>query len=248
MRTTLRASVDLDAFAYPKPAGPATLTLSAKADGSAESFDVAGTFMVTPASQQAKLNVSAAGLRAGPLAAYVPPGIEIALRDGRLKTKVDAALSLHPQGGYAGHLLVDGLDWRDGEGGAPLFRLDTVRAVVTRADLPDTVLAVEELTVSGVETDVRLTQDGALRALGILLAKAPAEMQKAVEAALKPPVVADKPPLAAPRRAGTGADGSAEAATILAAQALKPLPRVTVQKLDLHVRRASLQEIGRAHV
>ena len=240
VRTTLRASVDLDAFGYPKPAGPATLKLSAKADGSAESFDVAGTFTLTPASQQAQLDVSAAGLRAGPLAAYVPPGIEIALRDGRLKTKIDAALSLHPQGGYAGHLLVDGLDWRDGEGGTPLFHLDAVRAVVTRADLPDTALAVEELTVAGVETDVRLTRDGAIRALSIVLGKTPAEVRKAVEAALPPPVV-EEPALAAPRRAGAGADGSAQAAAILAAQALKPLPRVTVQKLDLHVRRASLQ-------
>ncbi len=239
VRTTLRATFELDGFAYPKPAGPATIKLSAKADGAADALDVAGTFALSPTGQEAKLEIQAAGLRAGPLAPYVPPGIGITLRDGRLKTKVDAALRNHPDGGYTGHLLVDGLDYRDGADGAALLRLDSTRAIVTRADLPDTILAVEELTVAGVETDLRLLKDGSIKGLGLLLAQAPATAEPEAPAA-PPPAVDEAIPDAEVRPPGAGKSGAAEAAAILASRVLRPMPQVTVGKLDLHLRRATL--------
>lgn len=231
VQTTAGVSLDLDNFTYGGKPAPARVALQLKASGALDLLDVKGDVTLSPSAQAAKLDVTATGLRAGPLRSYLPPGIDVTLKDGRLKTSIDAALSIHPQGGYAGHVLVNGADFGDGQ--ASLLKLDGFRVVVDRADLPDTLLAVKELTAKGVETDLELTRESALKLLGVVLSEAPAPARPAPAAPAPVRPVAEAAPAAAP------AAPNVQDAAMLAGRARKPLPQVTVDLIDLQLKRAT---------
>src|SRR5207237_7508132 len=98
--TSATANVELEHLTLGRDAEPATFALSGKVDGTLGSYSVSGQIGISKQSQGAKLDVDLRGLRAGPLAAYLPPGAAVTLQDGRLKTRVDATLAAAPAGGF----------------------------------------------------------------------------------------------------------------------------------------------------
>jgi hypothetical protein len=231
MQTIASANIDLDHLTLGRAAPPAALKLTAKATGIIDSFSVIGSLITAPEHEAADLDITGAGLQAGPLAAYLPSGINVALTDGRFHTKVDTDLSLSPKGGYQAKLLVDGLDYRDGADGPPLLSLDSVKIVAPRIDLPYKALAIDEISVAGFETSAQLTPEGTIKCLGMVLGGRPRE---GIPSAI--------PTKAAP---ATIAPGPMMSAADLVAAAHRALPLVTVAKLDVGVRRLSLSDASR---
>jgi hypothetical protein len=232
VRTTAWAAVDLDHLTLGRPAGPAVLNVRAKATGVADELSVKGTLTTAPDHQAAHLQIAGNGLRAGPLAAYVPPGVSVGLKDGRFTTALDADLSVNPKGGYQATLVVNGLDYRDGAGGQSLFSLDSVKVVAPRVDLPYTALAIDEISVAGIETSAQLTPNGTVNLLGLVLGGPVKDVSTRAA-----PAVQAKPAANAPSRTMSAAD--------LVAAAHRTLALVTVEKLDLGVRRLSLEDDSR---
>src|ERR1019366_4991898 len=121
--------------------------------------------------------------------------------------------------------------YRDGAGGKSLFSLDSVKIDAPRIDLPYKALAIDEISVAGIETSAQLTPEGTVNLLGLVLG-GPAKVlpTKAVSVEAKPT---------------TNATGRVMSAADLVAAAHRALPLVTVEKLDLGVRRLTLEDASR---
>jgi hypothetical protein len=248
--TTASVDVDLDHFTFGKPADPATLLLKARAGDSLDDLTVTGNVSASADSATAKLEVKAAGIRAGSLAPYLPSGVVVSLKDGRFHVNVDAAVAMHEKGGASGHLLVDSLDYRDGEAGPLLLKLDSVVARVSRVDLQedaaDKAVAVDEISVTGLETAAEKAPDGSLRLLGLALGGPPPAPATQPGPATQP--ASETQPAKAPttRPIATVAVPTAPInAADVVAMSHKALPFITVEKLDLNVAKASFTDTSR---
>ncbi len=240
-----QASVDVDLndfrFGARDQATPADLKLTAHVAGSVDEFIVTGPVEIAPTVQTAKLDIAGNGIRAGNLAAYLPPGLEVTLKDGRLKSHLDAELRTHPAGGLSGHLLVNGVDWRDGAEGATLFKVDAAALVVNRID-PENAIDVKEISVQGLETSAERAPSGSIRLLGIALGG------PATEPATQPATTVATAATTQPGGAVASAAAPEPAAapvTGIPAKRVTTFPLVTLDKLDINAKRITFTDLSR---
>ncbi len=190
--------------------GPADFSVSLTVPETGKTITAKGNLYISPNAQRVNLEVDAQGLSAGPLAAYLPPGMRCTLEEGRFHAKLEAEAGKHPEGGLHASLAVTDVTYVDG---TPLLKLDAARATVTRLDLDSGVVAMGELSVAGLETAVEKTEGGAMRLLGIEIR--PVTAPEEPEEDVTPPPVEKRP---APRK----------------------LPLVTLDKLDLNLRKLTV--------
>src|SRR4029079_1593894 len=112
-----------------------------------------------PDSPGAKLNISAEGIRAGDLAAYLPEGLATTLKSGKYSQSLDVALSNHRDGGLAGHLFVNDLNFEDEK---RLVKRAAFKVYLSRVDPQGGVITVEEVSSAGLEMDTAMGKDGAI--------------------------------------------------------------------------------------
>ncbi len=195
------ATVSLDNFVFGKDSPPAKLSIAAKVDQTIDNATIAGTVLAAPTKQQAQLAINATGIKAGVLASYLPPNIQSALKDGRAQLNLDAGIADNPAGGMSAHLIVDNLDYRDGaDAPKPLFHLDAAHMLASRIDVPGNVVAVDEISVDGLETEAHLAPGGKMNLLGLTISPAappPAPPAPSADAA---PATQPAPVAAANRR------------------------------------------------
>jgi hypothetical protein len=230
------ASVELDNLTLGRDAGPAVLNLTAHADGVLDQLLVNGSVMVSPTSPSAKLTVSAKGVRAGPLAAYLPAGVGVSLKDGRFDTTIDAGVSQNPAGGIAARLHVGRLQFQDGADS--LFGLESVDVNAPRIDLPTHALDVTQISVTGVQTHAEKLPGGELTCMGLLLGTDSSGPRMAIAPSHVEPrpasvVVSSAPPTTGPSVAE------------LIAASHRVLPSVTVDDLDLNLEKLTLTDLSR---
>jgi len=247
-QTTATVSVDLDNLTMGRDAPEATLKVVAKAQGSLEEMVINGKVRTSPDAQGAVLDVSAKGIKAGALAAYLPPGVKVNLTDGRFDAHVDTLISRNKEGGLGARLAVDKLAFRDGQDGANLLGFEALRCNASRIDPDGGVIALDEVSVAGLETAAQLDRGGILRLLGLSLGGVPAP-------AAAVPAVLQAPP---PPAAVIGADALSHQAdshmvaspdvASLVAQAHKTRPLITLAKLSLAVKRATFTDKSRPGV
>lgn len=191
---------------------------SLRAEGSVDALTLAGALRLCPDDLRATLALRGSGLRAGPLAAYVPQGTTVELQDGRLAVDAEFTLARAQDGGHSLTAAIRSLALREGAADAPaLLALDELSVRAPRLDAAGGRVAIDAITSRGLELDVRRRADGTLALLGVALRRA------------EPPV-GDVLPGDAP------ANAAASAATSFAASASTP-PRVTLERLDLGVAR-----------
>ncbi|MCX5660903.1 MAG: DUF748 domain-containing protein [Planctomycetota bacterium] len=171
--TIISGIVDLGRLTLGKSAEPATLEVSGSAAGAVENLTLKGVVSPDPEGLSAKLDVTASGLKAGSLAPYLPTGLDVSLRDGRLKTGLDAQWVRHAEGGQRGHVKLTGLELRDGPDGPPVLALASAGVGVTRLDIANKIIALDELTLTAGQARVRRAADGALEMPAITFRPAP---------------------------------------------------------------------------
>lgn len=241
--TTAHVDVDLTGVTLGRESVPAELKLALRADDIVDKLTVTGNFSPGQTAQSATLTITASGVRGSALEPYLPPGTRLALKDGRLTTKIDAGLEPAPEGGLKGRLLVDGVDWRDGADGPPLLKLKQFRVTAPRVDVPGNVVTVDEVALDGLELDAVKRKDGAVQVLGLALGAAPpAPTAEAVGPAVSPSVPPAAPtiaPATQPAPSSVPADANA-----IVARARKVLPLVTLNKLDLNVSRIGYRDLS----
>jgi hypothetical protein len=221
------ADVDLQNAVIGRSAPPAKLSVTVHEDKALDRLTITG--LVTPSlnAPTAQLDIDAAGIRAGDLGSYAAPN-KVNLQDGHFHVAIDGGMNPNPAGGVSGHLLVSALDFRDGS--SELCKIDSIRLGASRIDPLGRVVAIDEISLSGLEASATRSKDGTIHLLGLALGEAPA---------------APLPAPAAPAIAPAPVDAKAVTAGSLAALTQKKYPLVSVQKFAVNVRRISLTDESR---
>jgi hypothetical protein len=229
------ASLQASKLVVGKPAEPAVFRATLSITDLVEELKAAGRIDASPGAVGALASIEAKGVRGGPIAPYLPPGLELATKDGRFKASIDARLSAHAQGGSSARLAVQNLDWRDGEAPAPLFAFDTLTLAANRIDPAANIIAIDEVSLAGLTTRAELAKDGSTHAVGLAIT---------TPKKTAPPKPDSAPAAIAQAAPSTNASDENQAVAQLVAEARRPLPLVTLQKLDLNVRSAKLLNLA----
>ncbi|HEX3359213.1 MAG TPA: DUF748 domain-containing protein, partial [Tepidisphaeraceae bacterium] len=232
VNTTAFVSADVSNLTIGKHASPGSFNLDLSCEGIIGDMKIAGLVDATPGAESLKLDINGSGIHGAPIDGYLPPGLKTTVADGRIRTTILASSDLHPQGGRGAWLDVKDLDWRDGDS-TPLISLELARIAASRIDWPGDVIAIDELSLTGLETSASLGADGRPHLLGLTtVAVAPTVEQNAQ------PAAAIEIPTA---NASQPADASGEIAKAVA-DAHRPMPQILIGKLDLNVRRLTLTD------
>lgn len=226
--TTAVASVTIANVHVGSPTESATLHVEAKVDGSVDRATVDGALVLSGEQPGIRATLVADGLRAGPLVAYLPAGVESTFQDGRFAATIDAGLTNAPAGGIAGHLTIEGLSLKDKTQQVTWAKVDSLKVAAARVDPAGGAIAFSEVSSSGVSADLKRTPTGATEAFGVRLASA------AASPAPVPPEPEARPAAAAIPAAPVPAPPVDVAAMV--ADARRPLPLVTIDKLDLNLK------------
>src|SRR5690606_9126087 len=111
---------------------PMSFELRARAAELVERASLGGSVRLGADRAQAELELDVVGLRAGPLASYLPAGATATLADGRFAARIDASFAAVPEGGFAFELAVDDVGFHDGERG--LLACGPLRAAAARIE------------------------------------------------------------------------------------------------------------------
>ena len=198
--TQLTVDARLARLVVGKPAEPADFSIDVALRDAVERLHVGGTLSTDPQRLGAWIDVELDGVRAGPLAAYLPPTVELKTRAGRLRMHAEAELAAREGGGKTARVEVKDLDWRDGEGGEPFLVLERFAVVAPQLDLPTGDVVVDEITTTGLKVHGRRASKEVFEGFGlkITLPSPPAAPTAEAAAPAEPASSAASPPSAAP--------------------------------------------------
>jgi hypothetical protein len=158
----------------------------------------------------------------------------------------------HPQGGQAIKLIVSNVDYRDGAapagGAAPpaLLGLKSFKVIAPRVDPAHDIIAVSEVSLTGLEASAQRDAQGATRVLGLVMSPnpppapppAPPTTRRAAPTTKPAAAPATAPAPAPPATAPTTAPINTEQEIArLVVEARRPLPLFTLDKLDINASR-----------
>jgi len=171
VQTTIHAQAALSDFEFSDHSHPGAFHAVASVDRCLDALAVAGTLAISPTGQNVQLTFDAKGLRAGPMAAYLPRNLRSTLQNGSLHLAVNGDVSQNRLGGQAVELAVHDFRYRD-SGDVPLLQFDSFHLKAPRLDPQAKVVALDDVTLDGLETNVRKTAAG-MNLLGVELVAAP---------------------------------------------------------------------------
>jgi hypothetical protein len=136
-------------------AEPARLALDVAVPDALERLSIEGTVALDTRPSRGRQEIDwvivAEGLRAGPLASYLPPGVLAEIEDGRLDARLRASLRQLADGGIGARLELGELAFRDGES-EPFVALRAIRLNASRIDRKE--ILVEEIALLGLTARV----------------------------------------------------------------------------------------------
>lgn len=141
---------------------------------------VEGDVVARGATAKVDARLVAWGIAPGELARLLPPGVELAMADGRVEARIAAESAPAPDGGASARLELS-LDVADG--GAPLVALGSARVVASRLDAAAGVFALDEVALEGLTLDARRVAPDRIEVAGLALVAAPAPPAETPETA-----------------------------------------------------------------
>ncbi len=201
---------------------PASLQISAAVPATLDNLSANGTIALSLDRQSLRLSVLGNGIRAGPAAAYLPPGIESTLKNGALRAAIDCSGAVNPAGGQTLEVAVSGMDLREQGAASSLLDFDSFHAKVARLDTTAKVVAVDDVTLKNLDAGARKTADG-IEFLGLKITP----VNSSTALADPPPAPTNAPPAA-----------TRPSSNILAqiAQQRNKYPLISLTSLDLGIR------------
>lgn len=215
-------------------AQPASFRATLAVDDLLKELVAAGRIDTSPGALSAIASIDGKGIGGQAIAPYLPPGMELATQDGRFKAEIQADLANPPQGGNAAKLIVQHLNWRDGEVPTPLFAFDAFTLDAPRIDPAANVITINDVSLAGLTTHAELAKDGSTQALGLVI-----RPQKQPPVA-KETLVTNNAQLAAATAAPAGETDVSKLVT----EERRPLPLITLKNLDLSIRSAKVQNLA----
>jgi hypothetical protein len=158
--TVASTNLDLNDFQIGPNAHSTSIHLATSISGSLDELSADGDLKLSTDNQTLGLNIAAHGIRAGPAQAYLPPNAKATLIDGRLRTSVNFSTAKNPQGGKTIELNISNTDFRDGEAKSSLFGFDSFHVKVSRFDPEAKLIALDDVTLKGLETNLHKTSGG----------------------------------------------------------------------------------------
>lgn len=243
------ASASVDAIVLGRRAPPARFRVAAAVPGTLDALVLEGGLSPDPREPSLEATLRASGIRAGPAAAFLPPGLAIDLRDGRLEADLRARAAPSEEGGRSIAASVSGIRLGEAPLDAPLLTIEAVRIAAPRLDPEGGRVAVDEVAVVGIEARVERVAGGETRLLGLRIGGAPAEAGTAGApgagaagssgaarpAASPSPAPARSSPPPSPAAAPAAAAPPAHAAR-------RPLPLVTCERFLVDLRRIEVTD------
>jgi len=233
--TTATVNASLNDLVYGTDAPPAKYALTLKVKDSLEKLDVSGNLGVSFDRLQLTANAKGNGLKAGNLASYLPTGITGELKDGSFAATLEASILPAAPGGTAASLAISNVSYADSQD--QLFKLDSFKLLVPRYDPAGGVVQIDEVSSEGLAVNARKLSSGAIQTLGFAVASVPAT-QPAQEVSTE--VSATQPALVATTGPAT------EDVAAIVARTRRPLPAITLKKLDLNVASVKFTDESRA--
>jgi hypothetical protein len=146
LETTLSASATLDPVTLGAGAPEASFELTLALSEVFDRLQVQAALQLDPEDTRAELDLSLDGLRAGPLAAYLPANTRLDLDAGRMAGRVDLSSAVSEAGGRGARLELSAFDFRDAQADEPLLALERLTLDVARFDLDAGVIDIAELS------------------------------------------------------------------------------------------------------
>ena len=157
------------------PTKPTRLTLEAGLAGALDSLTLEASAERGATTQSLEGSLALAGLKAGPLASYLPPGTIVTLEDGRLVAQFEASVEPAAEGGDAIQASITGLDYRDGADAESLLAFESLLFSAPRLDSDAAVFAIETVALEDLVFDAERTASDTIEVLGLALVSVPAE-------------------------------------------------------------------------
>jgi hypothetical protein len=229
------ASLDasLNKLIIAEGASPADIHFDATIDQSLDSVTGDGTLAIAPTRQEFEMAFKGAGLRAGPLAAYLPPGATVQLQNGQFAAALKASAAFNPKGGEAAQFAISNIDYRDANQPDPLLKLDSFYILAPRIDPSSKIVNIDDIWLSGFETQAHKTKAG-VSLLGLEITPPPPT------APTTPPPPEPPAPSSTPV-APASAQPSVNALDLIRAERGK-YPLVTLKNLDLNLSQIALAD------
>jgi len=224
------ASASLEQLVMGRQAPGARLEIALSIPGALDRLGLEGRLTADPEAPALEAVLAAEGLRAGPLAPYLPPGIAVRMRNGRLVAAIRASAAPNREGGRRAEAAVTAIRLTDAGDPEPLLSIDAVRASAHRIDPAGGRIAFEEIAVRGVEARIERALEGETRLLGLAIGGAP------------PTGTARPAPAALSKAAPSGAAPASPAET--APMPSTRLPLVTCERLIVDLRRIVVTHPG----
>jgi hypothetical protein len=226
-----QASVSLNGVDLSAGAPPAKLHVSAKIVDAIDSATADGTVSCAPDLPAIDLTVDASGIRAGPIAAYMPNGLSSTFKQGHFAVGIRASAKNNPAGGIAARFAVHDLTLTDRSPATDWAHVGQFTMSASRLDPAHDVIAFDEISSSGVSATVRRLPDGGIEAGGLRLQSSNPTIvpawSKSVEAI----------------KAGPAAPATQSAVNVaqLVAAARRPFPQISIDRLDLEMDRFAIE-------
>jgi hypothetical protein len=234
VQTTIHAQAGLSDLEFSDHPRRGAFHAVASVDRCLEALAVGGTLAISPTGQNVRLTFDVKGLRAGPMAAYLPRNVRSTLQDGSLHLAVTGDASQNRLGGQAIELGVHDFSYRD-SGDIPLLQFDSFHFKAPRLDPEGKVVSLDEVTLDGLETNVRKTATG-MNLLGLELVAEPRSAPAAAVTTEQSPL--SPPSVPVPVTAASQPSDQDILRQIAANRGKSPL--VKLQKLDLNTRKITV--------
>lgn len=161
-------SITIENVVLNRPADPARLDLQVVVPGVLESLTLRGPLITDLKAPEVDLSFAARGLKAGPLAPYLPRTMASKLEAGAIDFALKAGFKNGDE--QAASLALTKFVFRDGEERFVAF--DALKLTAPKIALAKNRVEVSELSLSGFETSARRDAEGVLRALGLAISPA----------------------------------------------------------------------------
>ncbi|MCA8971998.1 MAG: hypothetical protein KDC95_19580 [Planctomycetes bacterium] len=169
LESDFKAILDIEAW-NSKLGDPLAFRAELSAGQTLDGLLCKGTATITPDAKSLAIacDVEGDGFKSGDLSIYLPPGMSIVARAGKLRSKLDASLTTGDEQSL--QVAIGSLDYRDVGATSPWIAAERIAFGVRGSGRTWTV---EELVADGIEGELRKDIDGSIRAAGLRVEAVP---------------------------------------------------------------------------
>ncbi|MGN6507649.1 MAG: DUF748 domain-containing protein, partial [Tepidisphaeraceae bacterium] len=165
-------------------APPSSFSVTLSSPGVVRDLQIDGTLLAAPKHQAITLDLTGAGISGQALEPYLPPNVNMTLKDGAVAAKVSASIEPNDAGGSSTSFSLTDASFTDGsstDGAQPLGAVGALRLDVSRVDLAANVIDIKRATLEHATLAVK-QDDAGITILGTQLAAKPQRPARPVRA------------------------------------------------------------------